>query len=153
MEKTKRGDCVDCKLKVTDDRFWLFDFDHVRGEKIANISQMIRYNEFTEADIAAEMATIAIGSSPPEGGVRKNRKTPKSLYFSIYHPTEAVHTAQGEIAVPWRLTFRTQRSHLAEWRRLKRLVRPPDLASGAWKICPGGMSPPRRPRWWWWPHP
>lgn len=54
QEKTKRGACLDCKLPVRD-RFWLFDFDHVRGEKVEDVSQMVIQN-FPEAAIILEMA-------------------------------------------------------------------------------------------------
>lgn len=53
QEKTKRGACIDCKLPVQD-RFWIFDFDHVRGEKVEDVSQMIHQN-FPEAEIIEEM--------------------------------------------------------------------------------------------------
>lgn len=52
-EKLKRGECIDCKLKVNGN-FWIFDFDHVRGNKIKNVSQMV-VGGYTEDDIAKEM--------------------------------------------------------------------------------------------------
>lgn len=55
-EKRKRGSCIDCKIPV-DEQFWLFDFDHVRGEKIDGISQMARKTaKYTSKQIELEMA-------------------------------------------------------------------------------------------------
>lgn len=51
-EKTNRGGCVDCKLQVQD-RFWLFDFDHVRGKKVKNIAAMV--GKFSLSAIILEM--------------------------------------------------------------------------------------------------
>lgn len=55
LEKTRRGSCTDCKLPVGT-RFHAFDFDHVRGEKIASVASMaIGYSTYTTKDIASEM--------------------------------------------------------------------------------------------------
>lgn len=54
LEKTKRGVCIDCKLQVQD-RFWMFDFDHVRGKKVEGIAKMVMRGKFTDAEILLEM--------------------------------------------------------------------------------------------------
>jgi hypothetical protein len=39
-EKERIGSCIDCKLSVGG-CFWRFDFDHVRGKKVAGVSTMV----------------------------------------------------------------------------------------------------------------
>lgn len=47
--------CVDCSVTYP---FYILDFDHVRGKKVANIGQMLDY--FSVADIMKEVAKCDI---------------------------------------------------------------------------------------------
>jgi hypothetical protein len=52
--KEKSG-CIDCKAKYP---FYILDFDHVYGKKVANIGQMLDY--FSIEDILKEVAKCDI---------------------------------------------------------------------------------------------
>jgi hypothetical protein len=55
LEKQKRERCIDCRIEVGD-RFWMFDFDHVRGDKITEVGTMItKPHAFSDDALATEM--------------------------------------------------------------------------------------------------
>jgi hypothetical protein len=43
--KLARAQCADCGLFVSEDNACAMDFDHVSGDKICNVSQMITYSD------------------------------------------------------------------------------------------------------------
>jgi hypothetical protein len=70
--KEKSG-CVDCNTKYP---YYVLDFDHARGKKVANIGQMLNY--FSVEDILKEVAKCDIVCSNchrERTFQRKNNKT------------------------------------------------------------------------------
>lgn len=70
--KEKSG-CVDCDTKYP---WYVLDFDHVRGKKVANIGQMLTY--FSVDDIMKEVAKCDVVCANCHRARTYNRKVSKS---------------------------------------------------------------------------